>query len=317
MENEHISKNEVEGNYFVAKTMRIVSVFIILCFILDMLGVFKVSKFYMTVATIGGVIFSFLPTLVVNVLKIEKSWVKFFCVSCTIMTTAITIVTLNSNAVLMMLYPTAVCSIYLSNTINIYTLIGSGMFCCIAQIVSYVLDCSKDANITSMKGLINYLIVPRLFGQIAISIVIIVLTNRTSKILKSLLNAEKQQELYENLKKITQKAVNVSDQLSASMDTLAQTSENSAKKNEEIISITADVVNQSRDSLSKLEDADYTIKSIADSMNELSKTNQEVSNLSETVEKISKENSNTMEQSLKKMNDISTSNIDTLLKLRT
>ena len=36
------------------------------------------------------------------------------------MTTAITIVTLNSNAVLMMLYPTAVCSIYLSNTINIY-----------------------------------------------------------------------------------------------------------------------------------------------------------------------------------------------------
>lgn len=308
MEENFFVRNERESNKIVAKTLRIMSLFFVLCYLLNLIGIFHILPLAMNIALVISMLSLWLPTLIINVLGSEGEWVKYFCIACSIVFVSVLGITLNFHVVLMYMLPIAVCSYYFSNRLNVITLVISCICFSIVQLIGFKMQFCVDQNTNNVMHVIFMAIVPRLVQQIAISVIIIILTNRTSRLLRTAGSAEEQERLLNNIQSLSEQSVKVSDQLFSSMNTLASTTENSSEKNAEIVSITADVVADSKTSLSKLEDANSSMRVITQTIGELSVSNEEVTSLSKEVQQISKDNARVMQDALESMTAIEASN---------
>ena len=65
-------QNEKQANRAVAKVMRITFVMFTLVYLLNVIGIFVVDKGIMTIAYLAGAVLLWLPTVLVNIMKIEE-----------------------------------------------------------------------------------------------------------------------------------------------------------------------------------------------------------------------------------------------------
>ncbi|MDD5934548.1 MAG: methyl-accepting chemotaxis protein [Clostridiales bacterium] len=313
MELEFFKKNEQEANAFVAKIMRITSIFLVLCLILDIAHIFTIKLGVMIIATGIGFILLWLPTVLTKVLKREKPWVKYVNLLCACLLVTTLIITINQHVILLFLYPIAISSIYFSRKASYFTLVVSIITVVIAEILAYYAGFTLDHNTYSMKRLILFGILPRIIEQAAISFIFIILTERTSKMLQSVMKTEEQERTLANLQSMaTESFTRVSGSLSKTMETLSAVTENSVRKNQEIMNISLEVEGKSADSRDKLSDAENSIKEVAKSIKLLSDANQIVYDLSDNAQKISESNSKIMEKALHSMKNISECTIESI-----
>ena len=115
-----LKKNEKEANIVVAKVMRVTFVVFTLIYILNVIGIFIVPKNIMTIAYIGGSLLLLLPTLLVNILKLEQGYVKYINVVCAAIFVMLLCTTLTYHVVVLYVYPIAIASLY-HNKISRYT----------------------------------------------------------------------------------------------------------------------------------------------------------------------------------------------------
>lgn len=313
MELEFFKKNEQEANIFVAKIMRITSIFLVLCLILDIVHIFAITIGVMVAATVIGIILLWLPTLLVNVLKIDGQWVKYVSLLCACLFVTTIIVTMNQHAVLLFLYPIAISSIYFSNKASYFTLIFSIVTVVIAEFAAFFTGYTTDHNSANLRKCILFAVLPRLIEQISISFIFVTLTNRTSKMLQSVMKTEEQARALADLQSVaTESFTKVSGSLSETMDTLSEVTENSVRKNKEIVDISLQVQDKSAQSRDKLSDADNSIKQVTNSIKLLSDANQVVYDLSESAQKISESNYKVMGKALESMNNISECTLESI-----
>ena len=313
MEETFLKRNEQEANIFVSKTMGLTSLFFVATYILNLIHIFQIPNGIMSIATILGVCFLFMPMLLMKVFnQSNERWFKYVCIFCSILFVCISNVILNYHVVSLFIYPIAICSIYFSSRLNIFTLIVSLIAFTISQILGYQFSFVVDDNVQTFSRLITFSIIPRMIQIFVIDFIIMILTNRTSKLLASVMNAEKQEALLNNIQALTKQSISVSDQLVESVNTLGSVVEDSTKKNSDIVNITAGVVKDSKESCSKLEKADHSMVTIVQNIDILATLNQDISEGANEVSKISVLNSNMMNDALKSMNDIASSNTESV-----
>ena len=313
MEETFLKRNEQEANIFVSKTMGLTSLFFVAAYILNLIHIFQIPNGIMSIATILGVCFLFMPMLLMKVFnQSNERWLKYVCIFCSILFVCISNVILNHHVVPLFIYPIAICSIYFSSRLNIFTLIVSLIAFTISQILGYQFSFVVDDNVQTFSRLITFSIMPRMIQIFVIELIIMILTNRTSKLLASVMNAEKQEALLNNIQALTKQSILVSDQLVESVNTLGSVVEDSTKKNSDIVNITAGVVKDSKESCSKLEKADHSMVTIVQNIDILATLNQDISEGANEVSKISVLNSNMMNDALKSMNDIASSNTESV-----
>ena len=114
-----LKQNEKEANLLVAKVMRITFIIFTLVFILNVLGIFTVDKIIMTIAYIGGGGLLLLPTLLVNILKMEGNYIKYLNVICAAIFVTLLSITLTYHVVAIYVYSIAIASLYFSKKLNI------------------------------------------------------------------------------------------------------------------------------------------------------------------------------------------------------
>ena len=114
-----LNKNEKEANLIVAKVMRVTFIIFTLIYIMNVLGIFIVDKFIMTVAYVGGSVIVLLPTLIVNILKKEGSFIKYINIVCAAVFVTLLSITLTFHVVAIYVYPIAIASLYFSKKLNI------------------------------------------------------------------------------------------------------------------------------------------------------------------------------------------------------
>lgn len=107
-----LKQNEKEANLLVAKVMRITFLFFLLVYILNVIGIFIVEKTIMTIAFVSGSCMLLLPTLFVNILKKEQSYVKYINVVCATVFVTLLSTTLTFHVVAIYVYPIAIASLY-------------------------------------------------------------------------------------------------------------------------------------------------------------------------------------------------------------
>lgn len=302
--NIFFERNEEEANLFVSKTMRITILFMILVFLLDVFHIFIIPISKMLTATIFGIIFLLIPTILVDIKKLNSKYIKYINITCSIMFVAILVLILNYHAVLMFIYPIAIGTIYFSQHLNIFTATTSIIVFSIAELLAYFLKITEDHNASSLSREILFLIAPRVIELVAISFIFYFLTKRTSNLLIKVIKEEEQSRI------LTNKSIQVANDLYASMSNLTNSTEQTTEKNKKIVELAASVSNASSETLSQLEEVTESMDSIASSIERLSQSNDHVTVLSKQVDTDSLTNANDMQNAMQSMQDIANSNKD-------
>lgn len=120
--NSVLTKNEKQANKAVAKVMRITFLIFTLVYLLNVVGIFIVDMKIMTIAYIAGAVLLWVPTLIVNVAKLQAWWVKYFLSICAVVFVTIATVTLSYHVVLLYVYAIAIVLFCTLNDASFFTL---------------------------------------------------------------------------------------------------------------------------------------------------------------------------------------------------
>ena len=309
VKNELISRNEKESNYFVAKAMRVTALLLTLILILNIVGIFVVKMNAMMTGYVVGMILLCIPTILVNLLKIDKPWLKAVFVTISMLFVSILIVTLNWHAVVIFIFPVCIAALYFSKALNIYAISGSIIVYSIAQIVAYNLNFVNDANQHDLKSVILFCIVPRAISLLAVSTILISLNNRMSSLLNSLLDADSQKQMMDTMAAIKEKSHQVSVELVDTVKTLNEVAENSTKNNIEVSEKTTMAAEGSDKTLSQLTDVSENVTSISENLIELAKSTDDISVISKDVRELTADNAEKMNKSMSGFEKITESTI--------
>ena len=134
-----LAENEKQANKIVAKVMRVTFLIFALVYILNVIGIFVVDMGIMTFAFVAGSVLLWLPTILVNVLKLEQEWMKYANVMCAVFFTTIMCTTLSYHVVVMYIYGIAIASLYFSKSLNNFQKLAKAykmgicelVFCCL------------------------------------------------------------------------------------------------------------------------------------------------------------------------------------------
>lgn len=235
-------QNEKQANRAVAKVMRVTFLFFTLVYLLNVIGIFVVDMKIMTLAYVTGTVFLWIPTLIVNVGKQQSGYVKYVLILCAILFVTVNATTLGYHVVILYIYAIAIASLYFSKKLNIITTAFSVVGVSFGQWLCFTLNVFEDKNFTSLYKLAVYGIVPRALVLVAISAIFTMLCQRTAGMLSNLLDAEEQEKMMNEMRKMQEKSKQTSDELFHMVKELSVITEASIKANEQIAEETTNIM---------------------------------------------------------------------------
>jgi len=302
-----LRQNEKEANLVVSKVMRITFLVFTLIYILNVLGVFIVDKTIMTIAFISGGCLLLLPTLFVNILRMDKGYVKYVNVICAAIFVMLLCITLTYHVVAIYVYPIAIASLYFSKKLNIMAAALTVVGVSIGQIMAFNLKMTFDDNFPEMKRMIIFGVIPRALIVIALATIFTMLCSRTAKMLSNLLGAEEQKELYNRMKQMKEKASETSEVMTGMVSELSDITEASLKANQSIAEETERLLNGSTENTEAVENADRRMQDITEQLVGLSNMNHRTAQLTDRIGENTRENQKRMDDAIASMEQIHSS----------
>ena len=295
VKNGLLVENEKQANKVVAKVMRITFIIFTLVYILDIVGIFTVDFQIMTVAYIGGSIMLLLPTLLVNILKLEKEYIKYVNVTTATIFVTLLSVTLTYHVVVIYVYPIAIASLYFSKALNIVAAVLTVIGVSIGQILAFKLPTLQDDNFLEFDDVIIFGVIPRALVLIAVAAIFTMLCSRTANLLSNLLGAEEQKEVLNRMKQMKDSAMQTSETLFEMVTELSGITEGSVQANQRIAEETEHLLIGSIENATAVENADQRVKDITEQLMELSDMNHRTAILTEQIGENTKENQHRMD----------------------
>ncbi len=296
-QNKMLMENELQANKLSAKVMRITFLIFTLIYILDCLGIFTVKLSLMTIAFICGGVMLLLPTLLVNILKVKSSAVKYITVVCATAFVTILSATLIYHVVAVYVYAIALSSLYFSKRLNIMATVMTVIGTSAGQIFAFYYVSFADDNFDTLKRLIVFGVIPRALCVIAVAAIFTSLCSRTASMLSDLLGAEQQKEM---LEKMTQ----TSETLSGMVTKLSEITETSVKANKSIAEESASLLGSSAENAESVGFADKKINDMTSELSALSDMNHKTAELTSEIEQSTLENQQRMDDATADMEKI-------------
>jgi len=311
-------ENERLGNIFTAKVMVVTFIVFTIIYLLDLVGIFTVKKDIMTASYITGGICMLMPSVVVHGLKKQESWVKYFNVSCAVLSVMAIYMNLTYHAVTFLVFGIAVSSLYFSCKLNIFAAVFTIVGTSISQMIAFAFDVFPDKNFTSWKYIICYNILPRSLTLLALAILFTAVSQRTSELLGSLMGAEEQKNMLDKLSRMKKKSSEVSDKLITMVTDLSEISELSNEANQRIAGKTEQILQGSSDNSDYVTKVNQYMKSITEQLQQMSQMSEQVQKLSNQVKELTVKNQTRMKDAADSMEQINeSSNVckDVIMKL--
>ena len=185
-------ENEKQANHVVSKVMRITLLIFTFIYLLDVIGIFVVNMKIMTIAYVGSAVLLLLPTLLVNLLKQNKVYIKYINVIAATAFTTLLSITLTYHVVVIYVYPIAIASLYFSRQLNILATALTVVGVSIGQLLAFYMDTLQDDNFLTLDYVLLFGILPRALVLIAIAAIFTMLSSRTANLLITLLRKEEE-----------------------------------------------------------------------------------------------------------------------------
>ena len=302
-----IRKTERESDFFVSKAMRVTALALLLIVILNVVGIFEITPGAMYLAGGIGILLLLVPTLLVNILKLEHPCLKWIFVTISIAFVSIMIVTLNWHAIVIFIYAIGIAGFYYSKALNRYALVGSLICFSIAQYFAYTTNLTTDHNPDSLSDLILFCILPRALSLIGISAIFISQNSKLTNMLKTMMDGEAQAKMMESMNAMREKSKEVSQELSNSVGTLSQVSDNT-RDNSVRISHEANIATTASErTMEQLGQVADNVSMISSNLVRLASNTDEISDISKSVHALSEENASDMNNAKMKFDEISES----------
>lgn len=304
VENGILMENEKQANRVVAKVMRITFLIFSLVYILDIIGIFTVDFTIMTIAFIGGGALLLLPTVLVNVLKLEHGFIKYLNVVAAMIFVTLLSITLTYHVVVIYVYPIAIASLYFSKALNIVATALTVVGVSVGQVLAFQLNTLTDNNFTVFNKVIIFGVIPRALVLIAVAAIFTMLCSRTANLLSNLLGAEEQKEMLDRMKKMKDNAVQTSETLYDMVTELSGITEGSIQANQRIAEETENLLTGSTENTSAVENADRRIQDITEQLAGLSNMNHKTALLTDQIGENTQENQKRMDDATVSMEQI-------------
>lgn len=302
-----LKSNAKEANILVAKVMRITFVIFTLIYLLNVIGIFTVDKAVMTVAYLISAVLLWLPTLLTNVLKLDKDYIPYINVICASVFVTVLSITLTYHVVAIYVYPIAIASLYFSKRLNIMatglTVIGVS----VGQILAFYMDTLQDDNFTEFDSVIIFGVIPRALVVIAVAAIFTMLCSRTAAMLSNLMGAEEQKTMLERMQRMKDNAAKSSESMVVMVTELAGITEKSLQANQSIGQETERLLTGSTENTVAIEHVDNKIQDISEQLSELSSLNHRTARLTDQISENTRENQKRMDDATDCMDQIHSS----------
>ena len=302
-----LKENERQANKIVAKVMRITFLIFTLVYLLNVFNVFVVDDVIMTIAYIGGGLLLLLPTLMTNILKLEKDYIKYVNVIAAAIFVTMLCTTLTYHVVVIYVYPIAIASLYFSKKLNIvatgFTVVGVS----VGQLLAFELQTLQDDNFTEINGVIIFGIIPRALILIAVAAIFTMLTARTAALLSNLMGAEEQEAILNRMKEMKDSASKTSETLFEMVTNLSAISDTSLHNNQQIAREAETLLQGSVENTQAVENADAWMQDISRQLIELGRMNHRTAALTEQIGMNTEKNQKRMDETTASMRQISES----------
>lgn len=303
-ENSMLRKNEKEANLIVAKVMRITFVIFTFVYILNVIDVFIVDDTIMMIAFIGGGVFLLLPTIMTNILKVDKFYLKYIYTVCAAIFVTILSTTLTFHVVVIYVYAIAIASLYFSKRLNIVATVLTVIGVSAGQLAAFFLQTLQDDNFTDLKGVVVYGIIPRALILIAVAAIFTMLTSRTASMLSNLMGAEEQKEMLDRMNRMKDNAAKTAETLFGMVNELAQITDSSLHANQSIAEESERLLQGSLENTEAIEGATVRMDRITDQLAGLNDMNHTTALLTEQIGENTKENQRRMDDATENMEQI-------------
>lgn len=297
-------ENEKQANRVTAKVMRVTFLIFSLVYLLDLVGIFVVDVKIMTAAYVCGGALLLVPTVLVNWLRLENSFVKYMNVSCAALFVMLLSATLTYHVVALYVYPIAIASLYFSKRLNIMATVLTVAGVSVGQLLAFNLQTLPDHNFQDMKHVTIYGIIPRALVLIAVAAIFTMLCSRTAALLSNLMGVEQQERMLEQMKKMKENAAQASGALSDMLGELSGITEGSLRANRQIAKETQSLLKSSADNSAKVDNANQRMQDIAQELSRLSEMNHKTALLTGEIEENVRENRSRMEEATAGMEQV-------------
>lgn len=177
-----IRQNEYETNEKVSRAARIILYFELVIAMLCWLKIFDISESIVIGAIAATLVPLLLPVLMVEVLHIEKAWVKYILIASLAAVTGIYYIFLTFQVVLLFILPTIVAALYLEKNV-LYFCYGSTAAAILLShlITGFWLMQPLIEPFTGLKAIMLYGALPRLMEYFCCAVIIQILVSHCKK----------------------------------------------------------------------------------------------------------------------------------------
>lgn len=196
-----LKQDNIKLNKLVAKSLRITLSILVVIWIMGVCGVFSVEQAALTLCVACCGFFMLIPTLLIDVLHINKDWIPYMVVSCTITIVGLLTMFLSYHASALILFPLMIASLYSSTRLVIYTTIANCVMVVFTSIGSAYFSFSvENAYSLNWKSALLYMGLPNIFIVIVMSFISYFIVSRNNKMLNNAI--ERSLELNESQRQL-------------------------------------------------------------------------------------------------------------------
>ena len=216
---ELLKKNEAVVNRLASRVSRIELYIMILVGVLCKYYVMYVPGFTLDrmLALILGPLL--LPTLIVDVLHIEKPWVKYVVLTCSISASGLLYAAFTFQLMLILIFPTVVAALYYNERVMIVICAESVINIFFSHILShYIMFAQILEPFKGIRNIIQFAALPRIAIYLCFAIVFWILSNRTSALMLGVYRVTQEKELLELKNSMTDKVARYEEREKISRD---------------------------------------------------------------------------------------------------
>ena len=160
-----------------------------------------------------------LPTLIVDVLHMKQSWVKYVILTCNVIAAGLCYAAFTFQLMLILLFPTVVAALYYNKRVMIVVCAESVVNIFVSHILSHYLMFAQILEpFKGIRNIIQFAALPRIAIYLCFAVVFWILSNRTSALMRNIHRVTQEKELWELRNTITDKVARLEEREKISRD---------------------------------------------------------------------------------------------------
>lgn len=303
-DNSILVRNEYEANRVAAKIMLVTIIFNVLVFVLDVMQIFIVPLKTMGIALGIATILLLVPSILIFVLKLDGAWIKYVTITAAALMAGVLNTYLSWHAVLIYIYAIALASLFFSRMLGWFAVLISVIVLSVSQIMSFRINAVTDDNLKNISDVVMFGIMPRAIELLALSMIFVLLSKRTRKMLENVVGAEEQKRMLDRTLSITNKCFEVSNVLADSVHQLSEITEHTSRANEQVAENAGRIAAGSEDTLKFVDEAAETVVHMSNNLNQVAEEGRKIAEISQQVRELTQNNGLIMEEAVSEMRSI-------------